>query len=1113
MRKATLLFISLMLSLLAFSQTTRIKGSVKDKYGDELIGVSVTLKGTTTGTCTDIDGNFTLDVPSTFTGRTVVFSYIGYKSKELPIQPKMDIVLDEEEMTLDEVVVVGYGVQQKRSVMGSVSSISVQEMRKKGKDKATTWKRSGITDNSIRLQVGDDDFIPLESVQMAVQVDGFRVRVLMDCFFFNDKKDNLEGVFKLKLPTGATPFCFAFGETEYNEETDANNNIMSKKVQFTKYDFDDFELSFRDVEDSSRDWERVKAARIVSKQKAAKAYEDILSANIDPALMEWGGADMFSCRVFPMANNTLHQIVIGYDVDMTEALDFREHILSIPKAEKDVRLDMHVYNSPSMPVDVSPNLKETTHNADGDLIENDGTRKYYSVTNPQEKEITISYNTTAPVVLIQDSSVDSGDNNDYFASAYRVELPEEVQDNLPKDAVFLLDVSLSSNPDKFNVWLKLIEEILEKNRDIIKRFAVLSFNIENRWYSKFYESNNYYNVQKFLEYANTLSLEGATDIYTALKEGASPSWLKKNASKHIFLMSDADCNWGETNKHTFKYLVNKGDRIHTYKTGLSGTNMGVLDFLSRETGGYSFTVTGEEEAELTAKSFRYKPWKVEDIKVEGVKDFLISGNPTQLYNGQKLLFTGRGEPTGKILIKVNNGTQRKEIAFDAAEKIESPLASRVYGQIAMSYLDNYGYKAEDAAINYSTYYQIPGQYTSFLMLDRSFEYEDYGAIDMDDAENFVDDNEIHTIIAKLEEQEAALSLGNSKADFLAWMKGLSNENSVIDFRPKDEFTEYVNGLPEEIFKVWLKPLQYYVYLSDQQDSDEKEILNSDDIRFDRMYKLSKNRKKTYGKADALKLLSSVVEKNASDVQAVRDIAMVVTDWGMGDQAYYMMRRIIEWRQGEAISYLTAADALANTINNIDMALIYYYICLNSDWDSDYGSFEEVAALRCYKYMNKLLANKNVTISPHTRKFLNKFKAEVEKILDDEDLLFEEADLVIMVNWNIDNTDIDLHVLEPTGEECYYAHSKTEIGGRLSIDVTDGYGPEMYILKKAPEGDYKVMLKYYSGNRTKTASKAKAYIDVYQDWGRKNEKVTRKTVLLENVWDKETVMQFRMKDKR
>jgi len=1075
------------------AQSRTISGIVKDYMG-ELIGVNVLEKGTTNGTITDIDGKFSLNVnndPST----TLVITYIGYITQEIPIENKnyFEITMQEEALHLDEVVVIGYGVQRRSSITASVSSISADQIKSKDKDKkASTWKRSGMKNNSIRLQVGDGDYIPLEAAQMAVQIDGFRVRVLMDCFFYNDKKDGLEGTFKLKLPTDATPYYFAFGETEYIDEDD-------KEIPYVKYDSGNFNLTYKGIEDmNERAWDDVKEARIVSKQKAAKAYEQTVSANIDPALMEWGGADMFSCRVFPLAMNTLHRIVIGYDLNMTEALDFREYILSLPTPQKDLIVNISAYDSPVLPLEITPHQSP---------VETKNGRNYYTLHNPKEKEFTIHYNSIHPVVLYQ-ADDQSDDQLPYFGANYRIELPEEKQDNLPEDAVFLLDVSLSSNPDKFNVWLKLMEEILDKNKDIIKRFAVLSFNIDNFWYTKYYQKNNYYNMSEFLKFAGTLALEGATDISAALQEASNPTWLKNNRPKHIFLMSDADYNWGETNKHTFAKYINKGDRIHTYKTGLSGTNVGLLDFLSNSTNGFSFTVTGEEEAQLTAKSFRYKPWKIEKIEVENVKDFLISGSPSQLYNGQKLIFTGRGLPSGNIKIKVNNGSQSKKLVFDNPEKINSVLSSRIYGQIALSYLDNYGFKAEDAAINYSTYYQVPGQYTSFLMLESESDYDEYG-IDDSDAEDFVKEYLVDNILAELERQEAGLSLGDPKTNFLNWLKKLKDDESVTYFDPDEYFNDYVNGLPEDIFKVLIKPVRYTVFSSEEQTSEEIEALADDDLRFDSVYKLARKRSSWKNKADGLKLLSSVVERNASDIQAIRDIAMVATDWGMGDQAYYMMRRIIDWRQGEAIAYQTAADALAKS-NNVDMALIYYYICLNSDWDSKYGDFEMIVALQCLKFIKQITSNTKYTLNEHTKRFIKEFQTEVEETLESDKMLINESDIVIVVNWNIDNTDIDLHVIEPTGEECFFGNKNTEIGGRLTKDVTNGYGPEMYVLEKAVPGIYKVSLNYFRSTQTRTASKAKVYIDVYRNWGRKNEKVIRKTILLDDMKDRKSVVEFNVK---
>lgn len=1069
-----------------------IKGQVLDESMREpLVGVSIMLKGTTTGTITDLDGNFTLNITESG-DQTLVVAYIGYETQEIKLEGKSEykIFLKEQAHHLDEVIVMAYGVQKRASFTGAVASVKSSNMQKgaNGDSKAaTTWKRSGMQDNSLRLQVGDNDFLDMEAAQMTVQVDGFRVRVLMDCFFYNNKGDNLEGVFKLKLPTDATPYYFAFGETEYINENE-NDQTTEKQIPYNHYKLEDFNLFYQNIqEDKNRMWDRVKEARIVSKQKAAKAYEQTVSANIDPALMEWGGADMFSCRVFPMQNNTLQRIVIGYDLNMTEALDFREYILSLPKAKKELKVDLVMHDSPTLNAGIAPQISP---------IEQKDGRSHYSLFNPKDKEFTIRYHNVAPVLLVQEEGNNEGLDIPYFAANYRIDLPETLQEKagLPTDAVFMLDVSISSNPDKFNVWLTLMREILEGNKDIIKRFAVLTFNIDGKWYHRYYEKNNSYNIERLFEYANTLALEGATDLSSALKEASAPSWLKKgkNAPKHIFLMSDADLNWGETNKHTFKNIITPGDRIHTYKTGLSGTNTGILNYLSKTTNGFAFTVTGEEEAKLTAKSFRYRAWNIENIEVEGVQDFLISGEPTQLYNGQKLIFTGRNVPSGKIVIDVNNGLEKRRLEYSANEVIKSVLVSRIYGQIASSYLENYGFQTEEAAVNYSTYYKVPGQYTSFLMLESRSDYDRWG-IDDDDAVDFVEENLVNDIVKKFDNPELTASLGNGKADFVKWLRGLEKSDVSLDI--SEEFEEYLEGLPEDKFLVKLKPRNFGLIYTEQQTADEQEKLADEDLRFDNLYKLARSRSSSYGKADALKLLSSVVERNGGDIQAIRDVAMTAIDWNMGDHAYYMMRRIIDWREGEALAYLTAADALANA-GYIDMALIYYYIAITGDWDSDYGSLELIASLKCVKYLNQLADVSKYTVTEHTRKFIEHLKEEAKNELSYEDLEdLNEADIVVIVSWNINDTDIDLHVIEPTGEKCYYSNDETEIGGKLSIDVTDGYGPEMYVLEKAVKGEYSIILDFYSDSGTKTASKPKAYIDIYRNWGRKNEKLTRKVVEL------------------
>lgn len=107
-----------------------LSGSVTDDAGEPLIGVTLMIKGSTVGATTDIDGNFTMSVPSPVEGKTLVASYVGFASQSLKLtsaQP-VKIVLKEDPRNLNEVVVVGYGSQKKVNLTGSVSSIGEAEL-------------------------------------------------------------------------------------------------------------------------------------------------------------------------------------------------------------------------------------------------------------------------------------------------------------------------------------------------------------------------------------------------------------------------------------------------------------------------------------------------------------------------------------------------------------------------------------------------------------------------------------------------------------------------------------------------------------------------------------------------------------------------------------------------------------------------------------------------------------------------------------------------------------------------------------------------------------------------------------------------------------------------
>ena len=111
-------------------QTIKVSGQVVDQSGEALIGATVRLKGAQTGVVTDFDGNFQLDAPS---NGTLVVSYVGYKDREIAVRGRANlntIELESDALMLDQVVVVGYGVQKKADLTGSVSIVNADELKR-----------------------------------------------------------------------------------------------------------------------------------------------------------------------------------------------------------------------------------------------------------------------------------------------------------------------------------------------------------------------------------------------------------------------------------------------------------------------------------------------------------------------------------------------------------------------------------------------------------------------------------------------------------------------------------------------------------------------------------------------------------------------------------------------------------------------------------------------------------------------------------------------------------------------------------------------------------------------------------------------------------------------
>ena len=129
-KRASSLLFFLLLSLTALQAQIKITGTVTDETKETVIGANITVKGTTIGTISDINGKYSIEVPNQ--KAILVFSFIGYTTREIPVGKNkvIDVVMKEDGVMLNEVVAIGYGSAKKGDLAGSVAKVDMEELNK-----------------------------------------------------------------------------------------------------------------------------------------------------------------------------------------------------------------------------------------------------------------------------------------------------------------------------------------------------------------------------------------------------------------------------------------------------------------------------------------------------------------------------------------------------------------------------------------------------------------------------------------------------------------------------------------------------------------------------------------------------------------------------------------------------------------------------------------------------------------------------------------------------------------------------------------------------------------------------------------------------------------------
>ncbi len=936
-------------------------------------------------------------------------------------------------------------------------SAAADEKPKDGKS-PTTWKRSQIVPNSSRVMVGDREELALRTMQTHVSVDGFRARVVIDYVYANDRDRQLEGTFQLRLPEGASPFYFAFGETRFEAKAAAPD------LRIASNDNDDPRQIAKQRENA---WREPKEARMVPRETAAIAYGQTVRRRVDPAIVEWAGAGVFTARVYPLAPQRLHRIVVGYDLDLTPIGNDLELSFDLPEQVPQSVVDISVADAYA--ATATPGVKPTVV----------GARQVFHFDN-QTRSMQLRL-AKPGAVLLTGSDPQAGD---FFAARAVPQLPIAPAATA-KTATFLVDTSLSSNPDRFNIYLKLLRAVLDKNRDSLRSFNVLFFSVDAHWYSKELVENTPANVDAVMAFANTLALEGATDLGAALDEAAH------HDKSDLFLLSDGAATWGQSNLHALGKLLT-GGALFAYQTGLAGTDTSTLVHLARESGGAVFSVTGEAEIDKAATAHRARPWRLMSVEVTGGTDVLVAGTPTVLFPGQSIYVAGRGQigAAAVLTLTLEQGGGTQVVKTKLGAPLASPLAARAYGSIATAHLEELEGATELEARAYATHFRITGRTCSLLMLESEADYARF-QIKPDADAYVVKATPAGPLFAKALAATIG-TLGDPKAAFVAMLDKLARSPHVkLQLTPS--YKTAIDQLPAAVFAVPAKPLATTLRGAKALSPELLEALRTHKPEYDLVTAAALSRKAQGTPGDVLKGLSSLVEENPGDAVLARDVGFSAIELGLGEQAYHLFRRVAEARPYEPQTYRAIGQALA-AMGKLELALVYYEIPLMGTWDPRFGELQAIVELEYLRLLRRIVRSQSPAVD-YAKARIGALERKVD---------IGQADLVVTITWNTDATDVDLHVVEPSGEEVFFSHTTSQSGGRLTRDVTQGYGPEMYVLRDAPKGTYQVDAVYFASDQNRASVRSKVGVTLIEDWGKPTERVTEKVVTLEYGRDRHAI---------
>lgn len=217
---------------------------------------------------------------------------------------------------------------------------------------------------------------------------------------------------------------------------------------------------------------------------------------------------------------------------------------------------------------------------------------------------------------------------------------------------------------------------------------------------------------------------------------------------------------------------------------------------------------------------------------------------------------------------------------------------------------------------------------------------------------------------------------------------------------------------------------------------------------------------------ALVILTNLAELNLEAPQLLRALGNKLMEYGQYAFAVSIYRKLLRLRSEDPQSYRDLGLAY-NANKQYQEAIETLYKVITNEWDD---RFDGIDMIVMNEINNIVHARSNLDYSFIDRRLIKR----------------EPVDIRVCLTWDTDNSDMDLWVTDPAQEKCFFSHQRTRLGGKITNDMTEGLGPEEFMIKKAVAGKYQVQANYYGTRSQALLAPVNLHLVFYTNYGKSNQ---------------------------